>query len=82
MKLFEDRQRKAGKANCSSLQIHCSQSLSGKPVSHEFAKELLAGIAGGEADRLAETKGTWPEDEILLIQCAHIFINRYGLRRP
>jgi hypothetical protein len=29
----------------------------GKPVSHAFAKELLAGFAGGEIDRLAETKG-------------------------
>ncbi|KNG51824.1 signal transduction protein [Stemphylium lycopersici] len=29
----------------------------GKPVSHQFAKELLAGIAGAEVDRLAETKG-------------------------
>ncbi|OQO13888.1 hypothetical protein B0A48_00763 [Cryoendolithus antarcticus] len=32
----------------------------GKPVSHQFAKELIAGFAGGEVDRLAETKG---EDE-------------------
>ncbi|KAM0723678.1 hypothetical protein Q7P37_000666 [Cladosporium fusiforme] len=29
----------------------------GQPVSHAFAKELLAGFAGGEVDRLAETKG-------------------------
>ncbi|CZT21254.1 related to CipC-like antibiotic response protein [Ramularia collo-cygni] len=29
----------------------------GKPVSHQFAKELLAGFAGVEVDRLAETKG-------------------------
>ncbi len=29
----------------------------GKPVSHQFAKELLVGIAGAEVDRLAETKG-------------------------
>lgn len=29
----------------------------GKPVNHQFAKELLAGFAGGEVDRLAETKG-------------------------
>ena len=29
----------------------------GKAVSHGFAKELLAGFAGGEVDRLAETKG-------------------------
>ena len=30
----------------------------GKPVSHQFAKELLAGFAGGEIDKLAETHGT------------------------
>lgn len=29
----------------------------GKPVSHQFAKEMLAGIAGAEVDKLAETKG-------------------------
>ncbi|KAF2422180.1 hypothetical protein EJ08DRAFT_701729 [Tothia fuscella] len=29
----------------------------GKPVSHQFAKEMLVGLAGVEVDRLAETKG-------------------------
>jgi hypothetical protein len=29
----------------------------GKPVSHQFAKELLVGIAGAEVDKLFETKG-------------------------
>lgn len=29
----------------------------GQPVSHQFAKELLAGFAGAEVDRLCETKG-------------------------
>jgi len=29
----------------------------GKPVSHQFAKELLVGIAGAEVDKLIETKG-------------------------
>lgn len=29
----------------------------GKVVNHAFAKELLAGIVGGEVDRLAETRG-------------------------
>lgn len=29
----------------------------GKAVSHAFAKELLAGFAGAEVDKLAETKG-------------------------
>jgi hypothetical protein len=31
--------------------------ITGKPVSHQFAKELLVGLAGVEVDRLAETKG-------------------------
>lgn len=29
----------------------------GKPVSHQFAKECLVGLAGAEVDKLAETKG-------------------------
>ncbi|KAL8796921.1 MAG: hypothetical protein Q9182_007283 [Xanthomendoza sp. 2 TL-2023] len=29
----------------------------GKTVSHAFAKELLAGFAGAEVDKIAETKG-------------------------
>lgn len=29
----------------------------GKTVSHGFAKEILAGLAATEVDRLAETKG-------------------------
>jgi hypothetical protein len=29
----------------------------GKPVSHQFAKELIAGFAGAEVDKLVETKG-------------------------
>lgn len=29
----------------------------GKEVDHAFAKEMIAGIAGGEIDKLVETKG-------------------------
>ncbi|KAK0549544.1 hypothetical protein OC845_003082 [Tilletia horrida] len=29
----------------------------GKPVNHAFAKELIAGFAGAEIDKLFETKG-------------------------
>ncbi|KXL47632.1 hypothetical protein M433DRAFT_63930, partial [Acidomyces richmondensis BFW] len=29
----------------------------GKQVDHQFAKELIAGFAGGEVDKLCETKG-------------------------
>lgn len=66
MKMFEDRQRKEGKKQLSPSPIHRRQQQTnspsplfptGKPVSHQFAKELLAGFAGGEVDRLAETKG-------------------------
>lgn len=31
--------------------------LAGEPVNHAFAKEMLAGIAGAEVDKLFETKG-------------------------
>ena len=31
--------------------------LTGKPVAHQFAKELLVGFAAAEVDKLAETKG-------------------------
>ncbi|KAK9914976.1 hypothetical protein WJX75_003248 [Coccomyxa subellipsoidea] len=33
------------------------QGKEGKPPNHQLAKEMLAGLAGGEADKLAETKG-------------------------
>jgi len=45
---------------------HCAHlSFAGKPVSHAFAKELLAGFVGGEVDKLAETKGedAWDHHE-------------------
>ncbi|WPH03853.1 Hypothetical protein R9X50_00673600 [Acrodontium crateriforme] len=36
----------------------------GKPVSHQFAKELLAGFAGAEVDKLAEGTGrNWVDKE-------------------
>ncbi|KAL2067601.1 hypothetical protein VTL71DRAFT_2026 [Oculimacula yallundae] len=31
--------------------------MTGKPVSHAFAKELLVGLAGAEIDKLIESKG-------------------------
>ena len=43
----------------------------GKTVSHSFAKELLAGFAGGEVDKLAETHGELaypPSHELHLIK--------------
>lgn len=39
-----------------TLPLHAYKT-TGKPVSHAFAKELLAGFVGGEVDKLAETKG-------------------------
>lgn len=58
MKLFEDHQRKEGKyLKSPKLEALLAHDLLGKPVSHAFAKELLAGFAGGEVDKLAETHG-------------------------
>lgn len=36
----------------------------GKPVSHKFAKEAIAGLVGAEVDKLAETKGMDEMDKI------------------
>lgn len=47
MKLFEDHQRRQSSPDGGPS----------KPVSHAFAKELLAGFVGAEVDKLAETKG-------------------------
>ncbi|KAL7625166.1 hypothetical protein AAE478_004381 [Parahypoxylon ruwenzoriense] len=64
MKLFEDRKRKEGMSYKSSLSalipppsLATSIYMFGQPVKHAFAKELLAGIAGAEVDKLFETKG-------------------------
>ena len=68
--MFEDSQRKEGKFTHVSIFVHIfmysSLHLSylwltivpaGKPISHQFAKEVLVGLAGAEVDKLAETKG-------------------------
>lgn len=34
-----------------------SQRKKGAPVNHSMAKEMIMGLAGGEMDKLAETKG-------------------------
>ncbi|TVY22878.1 hypothetical protein LHYA1_G007911 [Lachnellula hyalina] len=48
----------AGAASFGAFKIFEDRQRSeGKPVSHQFAKELLVGIAGAEVDKLAETKG-------------------------
>jgi len=39
------------------MQDTKSNTKTGKTVDHAFAKELLAGLAGAEVDKLAETKG-------------------------
>ena len=41
----------------SAMPVFVIDCLLGKPVSHAFAKELLAGFAAAEVDKLAETKG-------------------------
>ncbi|TVY34878.1 hypothetical protein LSUB1_G005537 [Lachnellula subtilissima] len=48
----------AGAASFGAFKIfEDRQRAEGKPISHQFAKELLVGIAGAEVDKLAETKG-------------------------
>jgi hypothetical protein len=48
----------AGAASFGAFKVfEDRQRKEGKPVSHQFAKELLVGIAGAEVDKLAETKG-------------------------
>ncbi|KAJ4377245.1 hypothetical protein N0V83_000068 [Neocucurbitaria cava] len=56
-KAFEDHQRSEGSSHPTSDDCFTLTSAPGKPVSHQFAKELLAGFAGAEVDKLAETKG-------------------------
>lgn len=48
----------AGAASFAAVKLfEDRQRREGKPVSHAFAKEALAAIAGGEVDKLFETKG-------------------------
>lgn len=48
----------AGGASFAAFKVfEDRQRRNGQPVSHAFAKEMLAGIAGGEIDKLFETKG-------------------------
>lgn len=56
-KAFEDHQRAEGNTSLCGSQNPVTDIHIGKPVSHAFAKELIAGFAGAEVDKLAETKG-------------------------
>ncbi|KAK3679634.1 hypothetical protein LTR78_000009 [Recurvomyces mirabilis] len=48
----------AGGASFAAMKVfEDQQRREGKTVNHQFAKEMLAGIAGGEVDKLCETKG-------------------------
>ncbi|KAK0356759.1 hypothetical protein LTR91_007605 [Friedmanniomyces endolithicus] len=48
----------AGGASFAAMKVfEDRQRAEGKTVDHQFAKEMLAGIAGGEVDKLCETKG-------------------------
>ncbi|KAJ5512275.1 hypothetical protein N7463_001827 [Penicillium fimorum] len=55
----------AGAASFAAMKVYEDhERKEGKPVSHAFAKELIAGIVGGEVDKLAETKGMdWVDRE-------------------
>jgi len=46
-------------------QYQAHEAANGKPVSHAFAKEMLAAIAAAEVEKLAETKGM---DEVTKLQ--------------
>lgn len=86
--MFEDRQRKEGMFEASPLDFQSDQFTNstcstGKPVSHAFAKELLAGFAAGEIDKLAETKGEdWVREhrmrERSQEQAEHLYDQHYG----
>ncbi|RCK56523.1 hypothetical protein Cantr_06008 [Candida viswanathii] len=48
----------AGAASFAAVKLfEDKQRRDGKPVSHAFAKEAIAALAGAEADKLFETKG-------------------------
>lgn len=86
MKIFEDRQRKEGTLRLqteTSSKQHFNTYPTGKPVSHAFAKELIAGFAAGEVDKLAETKGEdWVREhrmrERSQEQAEHLYNQHYG----
>ena len=45
-------------------ELLTSSPISGQPVSHAFAKEMIAGFAGAEVDRFAEGTGeNWVDKE-------------------
>ncbi|KAI0401329.1 hypothetical protein F4802DRAFT_433888 [Xylaria palmicola] len=55
----------------------------GKTVKHAFAKEMLAGIAGAEVDKLFETKGldAWDREKAkhhAKKQAEHLYDEQYG----
>ncbi|EIE22256.1 hypothetical protein COCSUDRAFT_55952 [Coccomyxa subellipsoidea C-169] len=63
------------------------QASEGRPPQHQFAKEILAGIVGGEVDKLVETKGM---DEMDAMRTKHhaqkeaenMFNETYGRQYP
>lgn len=63
MAMYERRQKQEGLLPLSLVSLASPQppltgdSQTGKEVSHGFAKECIAGLAGFEADKLAESKG-------------------------
>ncbi|KAF7868437.1 hypothetical protein EAF04_004969 [Stromatinia cepivora] len=74
----------AGGAGFAAMKLfEDRQRREGKPVSHAFAKELLAGFAAGEVDKLAETKGEdWVREhrmrEKSQEQAEHLYDQHYG----
>ncbi|KAJ6261557.1 hypothetical protein Dda_4227 [Drechslerella dactyloides] len=74
----------AGAAAFSSIHIFEEQQRKkGEPVNHEFAKELLGGLAAMEADKLVETKGrdAWDRERVkrqAREQAENMYDQQYG----
>jgi len=55
----------AGAASFGAFKVFEDRQRSeGKPVAHQFAKEMLVGLAGAEIDKLVETKGMDEFDKV------------------
>ncbi|KAF2663563.1 hypothetical protein BT63DRAFT_435070 [Microthyrium microscopicum] len=76
----------AGAAGFGAMKVfEDQQRKKGEPVKHQFAKELLAGFATAEVDKLAETKGEdWYREhgektkERATEQANHLYDQHYG----
>jgi len=54
---FSHEALSGGAAFMAMREYEKHEEANGKPPNHQFAKEMIAGIVGGEVDKLCETKG-------------------------